>query len=298
MYDFDIKSPKSLPEALELKNKYKSKIRPLAGGTDILVLARNNPDLWGDNPLLLNLNTIPDLKFIKENGTNIDIGPLTTHTQVANDELIIKHIPALAEALSILGSPQIRNLGTLVGNICHASPAADSLCILYTREASLQITTKEGERMVKISDFITNPGQTNIPENGIVTKVTIPKLSQYKSKFRTLRQRIALSIVVVSVAIELLLDSLLIVKDVRISLGAVAPTIVRAPKTEDFLRSKELTDELIEQTKELVSSECVPITDIRSNKEYRKAMIGVLVARLLRELRDEFELKSEKKMEN
>jgi CO/xanthine dehydrogenase FAD-binding subunit len=288
MYEFDIKSPTTLQEALELKHKYKSKIRPLAGGTDILVLARNNPGLWGDNPLLLNLNTIPDLRFINENSDTIEIGPLVTHTQLAENDSIRTHVPALAQALGTLGSPQIRNLGTLVGNICHASPAADSLCILYTRETSLQITTIDGERIVKISDFITNPGQISIPENGLVSKVIIPKLPNFRSEFRSLRQRIALSIVVVSAAVELLLDEDSIVNDVRIALGAVAPTIVRVPKTEALLRSKKLTDDLITQVKELVPTECVPITDIRSNKEYRQAMTGVLVARLLREIRDEF----------
>lgn len=288
MYDFDIKSPTTLHEALELKNKYKSEIRPLAGGTDILVLARNNPGLWGDKPLLLNLNTVPDLQFINETSDTIEIGPLATHTQLAESNLIKTHIPAFAEALRAIGSPQIRNLGTLVGNICHASPAADSLCLLYTREALLQISTVEEEKMVKISEFITNPGQTSIPDNGLITKVVVPKLPGYKSKFRTLRQRIALSIVVVSTAVELILDEKSVIKDVRIALGAVAPTIVRAPKTETLLKSKKLTNSSIEQAKELIPSECVPITDIRSKKEYRKAMTGVLTARLLRELQEEF----------
>lgn len=265
--------------------QYGKDIQPLAGGTDVLVMVRNNLGKWGEIPLMLNLNSIPGLDFIRETNDFIEIGPLVTHTQVLESSIIQKHIPALVKAVEYVGSPQIRNLGTIIGNVCRGSPASDTLGILYTREARVNIQTFTGERVVPIEEFLTGPGETILPENGLVTKIIIPKLPGYISDYTSLRQRKALSIVVVSLAVEAFLtEERPQIDDIRIALGAVAPTIVRAFETETLLKSQPLSEELINKAVRLVQTEGAPISDLRSNKEYRMAMSGVLLGRFLREL--------------
>ena len=283
MYQFDVKSPTSLAEALVLKDQYQRDIQPLAGGTDVLIMVRNNLGEWRRTPLMLNLNSIPGLDFIRESEIDIEIGPLVTHTQVLESPIIEKYVPALHKAVGFVGSPQIRNLGTIIGNLCRGSPAADTLGVLYAREAKVHIQTVDSEKIVSIEEFLTGPGISTLPDNGLVTKLSIPKLPGYISDYTTLRQRVALSIVVVSIAVEALFDEdKSQIEDIRIVLGAVAPTFVRAHKTESLLKSREFTKELIGQAEQLVTSECVPITDVRSNKDYRQAMTGVLLGRFLR----------------
>ncbi|MHA2156075.1 MAG: FAD binding domain-containing protein [Candidatus Hodarchaeales archaeon] len=278
-------SPTSLAEALAIKDQYGSDIFPLAGGTDVLVMVRNKLGVWGESPPLLNLNSIPDLNFIQETDTNIEIGPLVTHTQLLESPIIAKNIPVLKKAVSIIGSPQIRNLGTIVGNMCRASPAADTLAPLYTRNTLVQVQTVNNSELLPIDEFISGPGQISIPKNGLVTKIVIPKLEGYRGDYISLRQRYALSIVVVSIAVEVLLSKdKLKIDDIRISLGAVAPTIVRARKTESLLKSHTFSEDLIEQSEKMIVEECRPISDIRSNKRYRKAMTGVLLGRILKNL--------------
>lgn len=279
MYEFDIHSPANLEEALELKATLGAELHPFAGGTDVLVSIRNNRVDWGDRPLLLNLNRIHDLHLVEETAETIEIGSLLTHSEIAHHPLIQKHIPALAKAVLYIGSPQIRNRGTIAGNMCHASPAADSLPILYCRNAKIGVQTQNRTILVPIEEFITGPGFIALDPCGIVTKISVPKLPNYIGDYLTLRQRQALSCNVVSVGVEMLQEGEIV--DIRIALGAVAPTVVRGSKTENLLCDKILTHDLINEAHDLIQTECVPIDDVRSNKSYRQAMTGVLLSRFL-----------------
>jgi len=282
MYQFEIETPKNIMEALTLKNKFKNGIQPLAGGTDVLVMVRNKLGKWGASPRLLNLTQIQELNFINDTDEFIEIGPLTTHTQVLESPIIKQYFPAFVKAVAYVGSPQIRNLGTIIGNVCRASPAADSLPILYVRDAQVQIQTIDDKKIIPIEEFITGPGQTVLPDNALVTKLIIPKLPNYIGDYTSIRQRIALSIVVVSVAIEAQFNQeKRRLDDIRISLGAVSPTVVRARKTENLLMTNILNSDLIMEAKSRVKTECIPITDVRSNKDYRQAMTSILLGRFL-----------------
>ncbi|UCG02926.1 MAG: xanthine dehydrogenase family protein subunit M [Candidatus Heimdallarchaeota archaeon] len=282
MYKFNVHSPVSLEEALELKATFGANIHPLAGGTDVLVSIRNNRVDWGEQPSLLDLNKIQALHFVRETPDTIEIGPLMTHSEISNHPLIQSHIPALAKAVSYIGSPQIRNTGTIAGNMCHASPAADSLPILYCRNAIIEIQTQDQTTTVPIEEFITGPGFIGLDSSGIVTKISVPKLPNFVGDYLTLRQRQALSCNVVSVGVEMLQPNKgNEIEEIRIALGAVSPTVVRGKKTENLLKNKILTQKLIDEAHDLIQTECVPIDDVRSNKNYRQAMTGVLLSRFL-----------------
>ncbi|MFX1517794.1 MAG: FAD binding domain-containing protein [Promethearchaeota archaeon] len=282
MYQFNIHSPENLEEALELKTSFGADLHPLAGGTDILVSIRNNRVDWGEQPSLLNLNKIQTLHYIRETHSTIEIGPLITHSEISTHPLIQTHIPALAKAASHIGSPQIRNRGTIAGNMCHASPAADSLPILYCRNAKIEVQTQKQTTLIPIDEFITGPGFIALDPSGIVTKIIVPKLPGYVGDYLTLRQRQALSCNVVSVGIEMHYPNQgEKIQDIRIALGAVSPTVVRGKKTEKLLKGKIITQDVINAAQDLIQSECVPIDDVRSNKLYRQAMTGVLLSRFL-----------------
>lgn len=281
MYELDIARPETLDEALELKKEHGENMHPLAGGTDVLVCIRNNLVDWGPKPSLLDLNHISELHFVNETRDSVEIGPLLTHAEIIENEVINRHVPALCKAVSFIGSPQIRNRGTIAGNVVHASPAADCLPILYARDSKVETRTHKQTKLVPIQDFITGPGVVEIDPHGIVTKIVIPKLPGYVGDYLTLRQRRALSCNVVSVGVEMKSDKGKI-EDIRVALGAVAPTVVRGVKTESLLRNRKLSADLIEEAQTLIRTECQPIDDVRSNRKYRQAMTGVLLARFLR----------------
>ncbi|MHA2246391.1 MAG: FAD binding domain-containing protein [Candidatus Hodarchaeales archaeon] len=281
MYDFEIISPSNLREALELKAALGADLHPLAGGTDVLISVRNNRVDWGKKPKLLNLNNIEELHFVRETPKSIEIGPLVTHTEIANNPIVKTHAPALAKAVSYIGSPQIRNQGTIAGNMCHASPAADSLPILYCRNAKIEALAQDQKTSVPIEEFIIGPGTIALDPNGIVTRISIPKLPNFQSDYLTLRQRQALSCNVVSVGIEFLRKENGEIIDIRIALGAVSPTVVRGKRTENLLINEILTQDLIIEAHNLIQTECDPIDDVRSNTKYRQAMTGVLLTRFL-----------------
>ncbi|MHA1970032.1 MAG: FAD binding domain-containing protein [Candidatus Hodarchaeales archaeon] len=258
MYEFEILQPTSLIHALELKAEYGADLHPLAGGTDILVSVRNNRVDWGDSPILLDLNRlISDLKFIKKASGSIEIGSLMTHTEIIENQIIQNDIPALTKSLSLIGSPQIRNRGTMIGNMVHASPAADSLPILYTRDSKVEIMSLKTTKLIPISDFIKGPGIVNLDPNAIVTKVVIPELPNYVSDYLSLRQRRSLSCNVISVGVEMQMnDTNNGIEDIRIAY-------------------------ILIEAERLIQTECVPITDVRSNMDYRRAMTGILLKRFL-----------------
>lgn len=282
MYLFNILSPGTLDEALQLKKEYGEELHILAGGTDLLVHNRNDA-AFNERPSLLNLSKVEELNFVRETGDYVEIGPLVTHSELIQNQLIKTHIPALCKAARFIGSPQVRNQGTLGGNIVNASPAADSLPILYARDAEIEVCTFDSRELIPIGEFIKGPGLVDLDPSGIVTKIVVPKLEGYCGDYLSLRQRKAISINVVSLCAEIKLASNQVIEDMRIALGSVSPTVVRCGQTESFLIDNILSNDLIREACALVQEECFPITDIRSNKEYREAMVGTLLQRFLQE---------------
>jgi len=161
VYELDIHSPNSLKEALVLKKDQES-LQLLAGGTDVLVNLLDNQDNWDGKPALLNLSKLDELRFVRESENMVEIGPLMTHNEIISNHLLRKHIPVLCKAASFIGSPQIRNQGTICGNIVNASPAGDTLPILYARDALIEVSTIDGQSLVPLSEFIKGPGLVDL----------------------------------------------------------------------------------------------------------------------------------------
>ncbi len=277
MRNFDYVSAGNVNEALGILNQYKGDCVVLAGGTDLIVKLKERTIV---PRIVLDITKIKELRFIRENEDRIHIGPLVTHTELAESSIIQNRAPVLYQAISHLGSPLIRNIATIGGNCVTASPVADTVPALFVLDAKLTLLCSGGKRrIVPIEEFGIGPQKCIIAPNELLTEITFRRVKPGEiSFFRKLGQRKTLAISKVSCAFWGSIKNNKF-QDVKVALGAVAPKVIRAYKTEEFLRGKEPTVEVIKQAGEIARTEATPITDVRSTQEYRKAMAGNLLVK-------------------
>ncbi len=301
---FDVLQPQSMDEACKLLSLYKpGEAAILAGGTDILVDIRiplipehlprckgcdpqtGKPQKAVENPpkFMIALSRIPGLSGIEKLGNgDIAIGAMTTIIDIASSELVRNEMTALAEGADQLGSPLVRNRGTIGGNICNARPAADSLVPSVALNAQLELQSAGGVRTVPVEEFVTGPGRTTKQPDEILARIIFPKNPEKTgSSFYKVANRKALEISVVNVASVVSIDASGKVSAARIAMGAVAPKPILAPKAASSLIGQKPTGKLFEKAGEIAASECKPISDHRGTKPYRVDMVGVLVKRTL-----------------
>ncbi len=271
MKDFLYLAPDTLEDAVKLLNEYKEKAVVLNGGTDVIVRMRDH---------LIHPDYVVDIKKIKElYGIHFDakeglrIGACATMNEIAENEDVKKHYPYLAKAVSSVGSKQIRNRATCVGNIVNASPLADSATPLLALDAVVEIVGSGGKREVKLRDFIVFVRKTVLEKDEIVTAVRVPYDPKIVGCFfkNSRRKEVDLSTVCGTVLKK--------EDEYRLALGSVAPTPLRLEKTEKLLRGREMTEELIMEACELAKTEVAPIDDVRASKQYRLDAVAVIVKR-------------------
>jgi CO/xanthine dehydrogenase FAD-binding subunit len=221
------------------------------------------------------------MKGIEEKGDDVWIGANTTHTAMIESPLLATWAPALGAACAVIGGPQIRNRGTLGGNLANASPAADTVPPLYAADAVVQVVSISSRREVPIAEFFTGPRESVLAQDELIVGVRVPKRPGVRAAFLRLGQRQAQAISKVSVAVAMTF------KDgrpdfVRVALGAVAPTVIRARATEKALAAGGY--EALLKAKQAVREEVRPIDDLRSTREYRREMAAVLLERAVRRI--------------
>ena len=279
---FELLQPRSLREALEMKRNYGEKAKILAGGTDLLVLLK---DQKLKAEAVMSLSGIRDLNFIRyADGRGTTLGALAAHGDVASSPIIQEKFPDLAEACSQVGSVQIQNLGTVGGNLCNASPAADAVPPLLLLDAVLTLASTRGERAVAVHDFILGPRRTILEADEILKEIFVPEVGVRRgATYLKLGKRKAMEIAIVGVSAAVHLNgSDRFVTECRIAMGSVAPTPVRARRAEEILRNQEIRDGLIEEAALVAAEEASPISDLRASREYRLDMIRVLCRRAVR----------------
>ncbi len=293
MYRFYL-SPNTLAEALELKAKHGAAARFIAGGTDLLIdLARAESPESAESGLI-DLTRIPGMAEIWEEGGALHLGPLVTHNQCVRDPRIVERAFPLARACWEVGAPQIRNRATIAGNLVTASPANDTIVPLLALDASLRVESAErGSRTLPLAQFFRGVRQVDLAADEMLTRISIPLADGVRrGNFIKLGLRRAQAISILSVA-----GSLAVkngdgnrhegeITHAAIALGAVAPTVVRAPAAEAYLLGRTLTEETVAEAARLAAMQARPIDDLRGSADYRLAMTATLVARLLRQLRD------------
>jgi len=250
----------------------KRKVRFLAGGTDIFPLLSDGL-LEEDN--FCDISALGELKKIEVLKNAVSIGALVTFSQMKESKILMKYAPCLVQSACEMGSPQIRNRATIGGNVANGSPSGDAIPPLFVLKAGI----KTNRRTVPAERFFTGPKKTVLQNNELITGIIIPKENKF-SAFRKMGPRKALAISKVSVAVSLKMRSAA-VEEILIAFGAVAPTVVRAYKTEKLLTGKKMTKKLIKKAAGIAKNEISPIDDFRSTGSYRRKVAGVLTSRIL-----------------
>ncbi len=281
---FEYLSPHTVQEACSFLFQYGDKARVIAGGTDLLNSMKERiitPEY------IIGLRGISDLDYIESDADGIRIGALTTITSLGNSSVIHEKFPCLAEVPGKMATVQIRNMGTIGGNLCNAAPSADTAPMLICLGAKAKIVGTDAERVVSLEDFFTGPGETLLKTGEILVEIQVPNQPDNTAGAYFKMSRVSVDLAIVGVAVLITLDGKgESCSDIKIALGAVAPTPMRAKKAEEAIKGKKINEGLIEQAGQIASEEARPITDVRGSAYYRKEMVKVLTKRAIRQALD------------
>jgi carbon-monoxide dehydrogenase medium subunit len=276
---FDYYCPDSIKEACEMLARFGPRAKVLAGGTDLLPKIKQ--ELLAPE-VIISVKNIRELETIQDvEGKGVVIGAKVTHNDLAGSTILRKRYPSVSEAAQTLANNQVRNRGTIGGNIVNAVPSADLPPILISLGARVTLIGPSETRTFPLEQFFTGPNQSVIDPGEILTEIVIPDQSTTGCAYFKfgLRHSGAIAVVGVAAAVTMEDDR---VKDARIILGAVAPTPMRAREAERSLTGRRASEDLLERAGQHAAKECRPISDIRGSEEYRRDMVRVFVKRALR----------------
>ena len=270
----DYFEPKSVDEAISILTRQGENAEIIAGGTDVLV----DMKFKEDPGCLVNIKRIPGLSFIRENGNSLLIGPLTTIREIETNKLVRERCPVLWDSAHQFASLQIRNTATIGGNICRASPSGEVLAPLLVLGATVKMAFEDGEKSAPLDSFFLAPGKTLLGSQGVLTAIEIPyPAERTQSLYLKHAVRGAMDIAIVGVAILATRGSdNKHFSDVRIGLGAVAPTPIRAQRAEAIAQEKPFNQKQVQDAAKEAAAESKPITDHRGTAEYRKWIVEAL----------------------
>ena len=278
MKAFGYVSAKDLDHAIALLGEHGARAKILAGGTDLLVELKHavhNPEI------IVDVSRLRELKDIAIVDDGLHIGALVTHAEIMNSPIIRTMFPALVEAAHSIGAVQTRNLGTLGGNLVTCVPSMDSGPALIALEASVTVASTEGQRRMPLADLFVGPRKTSLKPGDLLVDIIIAKENLGKptafEKFG-LRKGQALALVNVGASFWVERDKFVAP---RIALGAVAPTVIRAPKAEAYLDGRKISAEAMAEAGRIAATEAKPISDFRASADYRRDLVAVLVKRAL-----------------
>lgn len=270
--------PNTIDEMISLLKRYGEKASIIAGGTDLLV------DKPHEKEYLIDIKSLPLNYVTSDDAEGIRIGASTTFKEIENSALLRRGAyRILVDAARNIGHPNLRNLATIGGNICKAVPSADSPPALIVLDASAKIISASGERTMLLENFFTDAKKTVLNKDEMLMEIQVPRPRPRTGAAFSKVGRTHVDIALVNVAIGLTLDKNEVCRDVKIVLGAVAPTPIRATKSEELLKGKSIDKILIEKVSQLSSEEIKPISDVRSSADYRRELSKVLVKRSLEE---------------
>jgi len=279
MKAFGYVSAEDLEHAITLLGEHGARAKILAGGTDLLVELKHavhNPEV------IVDVSRLHELKTIAVADDGLHIGALVTHSDIMNSPVIRDMFPALVAAAHSIGAMQTRNLGTLGGNLVTCVPSMDSGPALIALDASVTVASTEGQRRMPLADLFVGPRKTSLKPGDLLVDIVIPKENLGKpaafEKFG-LRKGQALALVNVGASFWVGDNSVFVAP--RIALGAVAPTVIRAPKAEAFLDGCKISAEVMAEAGRIAAMEAKPISDFRASADYRRDLVAVLVKRAL-----------------
>lgn len=275
---FQYESPATLAEAISMLHKYGEDAKVLSGGHSLIPMMKlrfANPE-W-----LIDINGIPGLAHIKEEGGIVKIGALTREAEIEHSDLLKKHFPIFADVTKLIADPQVRNRGTIGGNLAHGDAANDHPAVMLALNATVIATGANGERSIPIDEFFYGFYTTALQHGEILTEIQIPvPPARTGSAYHKLERKVG-DYATAGVAVQLTLDDNGICTAAGIGLTNVNVTPLRASRSETALIGKALTDETIAEAARCASEDCSPSSDLRGSDEYKRAMVAVLVKRMV-----------------
>lgn len=271
----------SIEEAIGLL-KENPEARLIAGGTDVLVKLHKGK---GDFEHLVDIHDIAELNFIRQNDDgDIAVGPLSCFTHVADSALIRKHIPVLAEAILTIGGPQVRNMATIGGNLCNGVPSADSATPLIAHNAVVTIEGQDGSRQLPLEDFFLGPSRVALEHHEIMTAITISRnnYADYSGHFFKYAMRDAMDIATIGCSAVCKVEDE-VLTDLRLAYGVAAPVPIRCKDTEDKIRGRKISTQLLDDIAESVADDVRPRTSWRAAKDFRLQIIATLAHRVVKQ---------------
>ncbi|WP_043621666.1 xanthine dehydrogenase family protein subunit M [Ensifer sp. ZNC0028] len=286
MRRFDYHRAETLEHASRLLTELGDDTFLFNGGTDLLVEIRERLRRVRN---VVDIKQIPGLSDITYDETRgLTFGALVTVGRLERLPLVCQCYPNLRAAFASLGSIQVRNRATVVGNICRASPSADTIPPLVADGAFVHIYSRTNMRVVPIAEFFTGPGRTVLAKGEIVTGITVPPAGDTTGKaYIKHGRRKAMELSTVGVAVSLSMEEG-VCSDIRIALGAVGATVLRAPQAEAMLRGTSLDVATVRSAASKAMEECTPISNVRASADYRRDMVGVLTGRAIRQALEAF----------
>jgi carbon-monoxide dehydrogenase medium subunit len=277
--DFKYLASKTLKEALTFLDKHQDECKVIAGGQSLLILMRQGlvaPEY------LIDIKGISELSYINHDPEDgLRIGALTTHRAIEKSPLMKNGYAVLAEMENKLASIQTRNWGTIGGNLCHGDPTGDPSPVMIALKANVKMAGLNGERTMPVEDFTLDYFETALEPAELLTEIHVPVPLPHTGAAYTKHNIIGSDMATVGVAVSVTLkpgDG--VCDDIRIVLGASAPTPMRAKQAEDILRGQKITDSLLKEAGEIASTEAEPLSDIYASEEYRRELIKTLVPRM------------------
>ena len=274
--EFEYFALSSLEGASKILLAYGENAHILAGGTDVV------PNMKRGHlspKSIVNIKRIPNLSYMYIEDSILKIGALTTIEDIRKSSLIRDHYQALHMASEVMGTQNIRNVATIAGNVCRASPASDMISPLMALEADLKIFGPNGWRIIPLEDFLIGPEKTQLGIGEIVTEIRVTKQPTKQAFLKSKRVSHDLAKINICAVFDYAENRC---SNIRITIGSAAPKVVRVKRTEEFLESKELRDEVIEEAGRIAQTEISPITDVRSTSDYRRKMGKVLLKRVIK----------------
>jgi CO/xanthine dehydrogenase FAD-binding subunit len=270
-HEFDFMAPKSVSEVLNLLESYGSKAKIMAGGTDLLVLLKMEKVA---PQVIINVMRIPELDYIKEEG-GLLIGATTRLSTIRDYCAKKRRYPALYEAISVMAKPQVWNMGTMAGNLCNASPAADTAPPLLVYNGRVKLLGRSGEKTMGVEEFFKGVNRTALADGELLVEIQTEKISERAGSAFMKMARVGADISKVTCAVAVEREGNRC-PACRIALGAVAPVPMRAKAAEDLIQGARVDEALLEKAGRQVGQEIKPIDDVRSTAEYRRDVAKTL----------------------
>lgn len=275
---FQYESPQTLQEAIELLHKYGDEAKILSGGHSLIPMMKLR---FAAPEAVIDINGIPGLSYIKEEDGLVKIGGLSREADLEHSELLAKHFPIFADVTKLIADPQVRNMGTIGGNLAHGDAANDHPAVMLALRASVVATGAEGEREIPIDEFFYGFYMTALQHGEILTEIRIPMPPPGTgSAYHKLERKVG-DYATTGVAVQLTIDGNGIVTSAGIGLTNVNPVPLRAERSEQAIIGKPISEETLKLAAQYASEDCSPSSDLRGTEEYKRHVTGVMVKRMI-----------------